>query len=641
VLGGGKSSRLYKKLVYEKQIAQDVLVYLQSLRLGSVLELQCTAKPGVKLADLEKAIDEEFARVRADGPTQSELERARNTVQTRLITGIEGYGGLADRINLYNQYLQDPDYLPKDLDRYTRVTTASMRKTAQQYLTINARIVVEGLPGKKVIDDPPRTKAEEEQESKEHVAVAGTMPDEPWRAKAPSPGPASRLTLPAPVSFKLANGLTVMLVEQHQLPIVSTRLVALAGGDNNPVDLPGLASFTADMLTEGTEHRSTLQLADDAAQIGVSLEAQAITDYASISTRTLTPNSAAALDLLSDVVLHPKFDPAELERVRKERQTDILQIQDDPIQLALGVLRKTVFGPSHPYGYRDEGTEASNKAITRDEILSFWKRTYLPGNSALILAGDLNPDQAHSLAEKYFAEWRGNTPRHMPPPVKNTTTRGIYLVDKPGSPQTLLVVGGTAAPRSTPDYVPLEVMNNVLGGLFSSRINMNLREEHGYTYGGFSFFIYRRGPGLFLAGGGIRTDATAPALHELYKELDRIRSAPPSPEELTLAKGAFSLSLAGLFENGGQTARTISDLFVYNLPLDYYQKLPAQSDAVTAADVQRVAEKYIHPDQFVAVGAGDYAKVGPALRKLDLGPVALRDADGNPAKTETAAGQSH
>jgi zinc protease len=229
----------------------------------------------------------------------------------------------------------------------------------------------------------------------------------------------------------------------------------------------------------------------------------------------------------------------------------------------------------------------------------------------------------------------------MPPPVENTTTRGIYLVDKPGSPQTLLVVGGTSPARSTPDYVPLEVMNNVLGGLFSSRINMNLREEHGYTYGGFSAFIYRRGPGLFLAGGGIRTDATAPALHELYKELDHIRSAPPSAEELKLAKGAFSLSLAGLFENSAQTAGTIADLFVYDFPLDYYQKLPAQSDAVTAAEVQRVAEKYIHPDQFVAVGAGDYEKVGADLRKLDLGPVALRDADGNPAKSETAAGQSH
>jgi len=641
ILGGGKSSRLYKKLVYEKQIAQDVLVYLQSLRLGSVLELQCTAKPGVKLADLEKAIDEEFERIRTEGPTQSELERARNLVQTRLITGIEGYGGRADRLNLYNQYLQDPNYLPKDLERYSRTTTADLRKTAQQYLTTNARVVVEGVPGKKVIDDPPRTKAEEEQESKEQVAIAGTMPDESWRAKAPGAGPASKLTLPAPVSFKLANGLTVMLVEQHQLPIVSTRLVVLAGGDNNPVDRPGLASFTADMLTEGTERRSALQVADDAAQIGVALEASALTDYASISTRTLSPNTPAALDLLSDVVLHPKFDPTELERVRKERQTDILQIQDDPIQLALGVLRKTVFGPSHPYGYRDEGTEVSNKAITRDEMLSLWKRTYSPNNSALVVAGDLTSDQARSLAEKYFGGWQGNAPRHTPPPVQNTTTRGIYLVDKPGSPQTLLVVGGISPARSTPDYVPLEVMNNVLGGLFSSRINMNLREEHGYTYGGFSAFIYRRGSGLFLAGGGIRTDATAPALHELYKELDRIRSAPPSAEELKLAKGAFSLSLAGFFENSAQTAGTIADLFVYDFPLDYYQKLPAQSDAVTAADVQRVAEKYIHPAQFVAVGAGDYEKVGADLKKLDLGPVALRDADGNPAKSETAAGQSH
>jgi zinc protease len=254
-----------------------------------------------------------------------------------------------------------------------------------------------------------------------------------------------------------------------------------------------------------------------------------------------------------------------------------------------------------------------------------------------VIVGDLNASDARTLAEKYFGNWQGTTPRQIPPAVDAQPARGIYLVDKPGAPQTMLLVGGIGATRSTPDYVPLEVMNNVLGALFSSRINMNLREEHGYTYGGFSFFDYRRGPGLFLVGSGIRTDATAPAVGELFKELDRIRTSAPSPEELKLAKGAFSLSLAGLFESSGQTAGTIGDLFVFDLPLDYYQQLPGKIDAVTSDDVRRAAERYVHPETAAVVGVGDNAKVADALGKLALGPVSLRDYDGNPQKATTAA----
>jgi len=210
------------------------------------------------------------------------------------------------------------------------------------------------------------------------------------------------------------------------------------------------------------------------------------------------------------------------------------------------------------------------------------------------------------------------------------TARSIAIVDKPGAPQTFLLVGNLGVPRSTPDYVPLEVMNNILGGLYSSRINSNLREEHGYTYGGFSLFLYRRGPGLFAAGGGIRTDATAPAVQELFKELDRIRSVPPTAEELKLSKGAFSLSLAGLFESSEQTANTVGDLFTYDFPLDYYQQLPGKIDAVTVEDVQRMATKYLHPETAVVIGAGDRAKIEDSLKKLSLGPVEIRDYEGNP-----------
>jgi zinc protease len=638
ILGGGKSSRLYKSLVYEKQIAQDVSVQNQSLLLGSVFELQATAKPGVKPEDLEKAIDQELEKLRSEGPTQAEVDRARNVIETTMISGLErlgGFGGLADRLNQYNQFLHDPGYLPKDLERYNHATVADLKRLAAEKLVNSARAVVYGLPGDRVVDDPPR--ANEEAQAK-NEPVAGTMPEEAWRAKSPAPQPPGKLSLPVAQSFQLTNGLTVLLVEQHQLPIVVAHLLVLNGSDANPIDQPGLASFTSEMLPEGTQRRSSSQIADDAAQIGASLRALTVSDDSIVDIRILKPNIDAALDLLSDVTLHPKFDPAEIERIRKLRETDILQIQDDPQQLAVGVLQKIIYGPEHPYGYRSEGTIPATHATTRDDLLHMWQHGFAPGNAALVLSGDLTPKEAQRLAEKYFGSWTGTTTRREPPPLKNKTSRGVYIVDKPGAPQTFLLLGTSGVARSTPDYVPLEVMNNILGGLYSSRINVNLREEHGYTYGGFSFFMYQRGGGLFAAGGGMRTDSTGPAVQEMLKEMDRIRSKPPTDEELMLAKGAFSQSLAGRFEFAEQTANTVGDLFVYDLPLDYYRQLPGKIDVVTAQDVQTIATKYIHPETAVVIGAGDRAKIEEQLKKLSIGTVEVRDYEGVPVIGKDSAG---
>ena len=262
-------------------------------------------------------------------------------------------------------------------------------------------------------------------------------------------------------------------------------------------------------------------------------------DDSIVDIRTLKPNVDAALDLLSDVALHPRFDPAEIERVRKLRETDILQIQDDPEQLAIGVLHKMIYGPGHPYGYRNDGTIAATRATSRDDLLQMWQHGYGPGNAALVLTGDLTPTEAQVLAEKYFGGWKGAAARHEPPAVANKPARAVYIIDKPGAPQTFVLLGSPGVARSTPDYVPLEVMNNILGGLYSSRINTNVREDHGYSYGAFSFFVYQRAAGLFAAGGGMRTDSTGAAIQEMFKEMERIRGSAPTGEELKLAKGAF------------------------------------------------------------------------------------------------------
>jgi zinc protease len=254
-----------------------------------------------------------------------------------------------------------------------------------------------------------------------------------------------------------------------------------------------------------------------------------------------------------------------------------------------------------------------------------------------VLAGDLTPAQARSLAEKYFGGWTGSGKKQLPPAIDNKLAKGLVIMDKPDAPQTEVRVVGLGAPRSSPDYVPIQVMNTALGGLFSSRINMNLREKHGYTYGAFSRFEFRHEPGLFAAGGGIRANVTAPAVSELLKEVQAIQQAPISADELTLAKNAFALSLAGRFETTPQTALIMGDLFAYDLPLDYYRTLPAKIQAVTAPEVETMAKKYLIPGNMAVVAVGDRSKIEPELVKLDVGPVEHMDYAANPIKSDSAS----
>ena len=627
ILGGGKSSRLYKRLVYDRQIAQDVNANQYSLILGSVFQIQATAKPGVKPEELEKAIDEELDAVRREGVTMDQLARARNVIQTRIVQGLEtlgGFGGVADRLNQYNHYLGDPNFLAKDLERYDKATTASVQKMAQEKLGKDSRVVVYGVPGKKVVDDVPKTA---QAEKSEMPATSNDAQDD-WRKQQPQAGAASKLALPVPKSFKLANGLTVMLVEQHNLPVVSANLVVLSGSEANPPDKPGLASFTADMLDEGTTRRSTLQLAEDVAAIGASLSTSSTSDASGINVRTLKKNADAAFDLVADVALQPSFAAKELDRVRNNRLTQILQQRDNPNALASKVFNNALYGANHPYGFTELGTEESIKGITRDDMLKFWQVGYVPENAALIVAGDLTENELRALAEKHFGKWSGKATGMTRPDVQAATTRHILIVDKPGAPQTVLRIGHVGVSRANPDYVPIEVMNTGLGGLFSSRINMNLREKNGYTYGAGSVFQFRRGPGPFFTYSSVRTDVTAPAVHEIFNELERMRATDVSAEELKIAKDSFARSLPGLFETTGQAAQSVAQLFIYNLPLDYYRSLPAKIDAVTVADVRRVAGKYLLPDSMVIVAVGDRSKIEPELSKLNLGKIETRDMGG-------------
>ncbi len=625
ILGSGKSSRMYRELVYKQQIAQSVNCYNDSESLVSTFECQLIAKPGVTPEKLEAEAEKIVDGFTESGPKPEEVEWARNKIETELISGLQrlgGFGGVADQLNYYNQYTGDPGYLPKDLARYDAVTPASVQKYVKATLGKDQRVVVWGVPGKKVLDDVPRSPDDTDANVKispQHTPAFQAA--QAWRATAPKPGPERPLVLPKPTVFTLDNGLTVYVVERHELPIVSMQLLTLAGGAANPADRPGLAGITASMLTEGTTKRSAEEIANEASLLGTDLRSSSDTDSARLGISLLSKHVGRGLELLADSMEHPAFPATDLERIRTSRLTSLLQTQDSPTQLALRTGALNLFGASNPYAYDALGTADSLHAITRDEIAAFHARNYGPKTTLLELTGDVTLAEARKLAEETLGKWTSTAEPFSLPPAPSVAGRKILLVDKPGSPQTALLAFGVGLPRSSPDYAAVTVMDTMLGGLFSSRINMNLREEHGYTYGAFSFFRFYRGTGPFIAGAQVRSDVTAPATEQLFKELDGIHTKPLTDSELRLAKDSIIRSLPGSFESAASVNGQLEELWLFNLPQDYYSKLPSQIESVTSADAQQAAGKYIHPDNMLVIAVGDKAKIESGLKDLKLGPV--------------------
>jgi zinc protease len=630
VLGGGRSSRLYKKLVYEKQIAQSVSATQYSLILGSIFQIEATARPGHTVEELEKAIEEELNAFRSNPVNASEIEQARNTIETNIIGGLErlgGFGGVADRLNSYNHYLGDPDYLEKDIARYRGVTASSLQTFAKDQLTPNSRVVLHVVPGEPdaVAQVPTPPAAASTQKGGESINA-----DEPWRNQVPRAGAAKPLQLATPASATLPNGLTLILSERRGLPIVAANLVLKTGSDANPLDKPGMANFVAAMLDEGTAKRNALQIADDVSKLGATLSTGSSMDATTISARSLTKNFPATLDILADVTLNPSFPAEEIERQRASRLAGLVQQRDNPAQVAAQVTAAALYGFKHPYGYSEVGTESSVKAMSRDDMVAFWKQNFVPNNAALVVAGDISMNDLRALAEKSFGSWQRGTPATPSLGAPTTTPARVVLVDKPGSPQTQVRVAAIGAARSTPDFRPMQVMNLALGGLFSSRINMNLREQHGYTYGASSQFSFRRAPGPFQVASGVRTDVTGPAVSEIFKEVRGMVDQPVSAEELKKAKDSLSNSLPGAFESSANAVNNFSNVFIYDLGLDYYSRYAEQVNAVTPEQTLAAAKKYLVPNGMVVVAVGDRAKIEPQLRKLALGEVEVRDTEGRP-----------
>lgn len=631
-LGGTKASRLDEALVYKNQVAQSVTCGSDPLKLTAVTECVATARPGVKLEDLEATIWKEIGRLQTDGPTAEEVEAAKARAMTGKIVGLQrlgGFGGVADTLDRYNQYTGDPGFLPKDVAMLEGVSTASVKAAAAKYLTKDAAVVVYTVPGKKVVDDVPRSPADTD------ATVKITNPYTPqfeaaqdWRKTPPKPGPAPQVHLPVPQTFSLNNGLKVYVVEDHALPVLAAQVVARAGSDVNPESKGGLATLTTELMSDGTQSRSLQKLAQDQEVIGTSITPFASVDGSTTTMTVLTSYSQPGMELLSDVLQHPAFRTEDLERRRRQRLVRIQQETDNVAQMALRVGPKLLFG-DQPYGMPSTGTTESVKSLTAEDVSGFYKAHYGPEDSALVLAGDVSMAQAKQLAEKYFGSWTGTaSPSVNLPAAPAAQPTHVVIVDKPGAPQTALFAFGLGVPANSPEAPTIRVANYTLGGSFASRINMNLREQHGYTYGANSQYQSFRSGGEFVAGGLVRTDVTAPAAKEMMTEIRNFPAHPPTEAELTAAKTALVQSLPGQFETVQVTAGAMGGLFLYDRPLDYYANLPAKYQAVTSTDVAKVAQQDLHPDQLIIVTAGDRAKIEPGLKDAGLGPVEVRNING-------------
>lgn len=455
------------------------------------------------------------------------------------------------------------------------------------------------------------------------------------RSHPPSLGRPADLRLPPVQQTTLPNGIAIRLVEMHEVPLVQVNL-RVAAGARLDGDLAGLATFTADMLDEGAAGRDAAAIAAAAASLGADLSVGAGWDVAAVTVSAPKRTLGPALDLLADVALRPEFHAADVMRERELRLADILQSRDEPRAMANLAFSALLYPPAHPYHRPIGGDSASTARLDSATVRGFYARSYRPDQATFVVTGDITLAEARALIAARFGGWRADrmaAPHPaVPRAVGRPASRTIYLVHKPEAAQSVIMIGAPGVDRSSPDYAAIEVMNTILGGSFSSRLNQNLRETKGYTYGAGSQFVYRPVPGPFVASAAVRTDVTDSSLVEFFKELNAIRDAPVSAVELDRARNYLALGLPGDFETTGQMAGKIGEMITFGLPAGYYNGFVRRVLAVSAADVQRVARRYMDPARVAVVVVGDSARIRAGIEALGLGPLVPARLDGVPAQ---------
>lgn len=622
VLGSGRASRLQSKLLYGKEMVSQIGAGNGTNEIAGLFQITATARPNVSLDDIESEINSEIERIKREGPTDAEVARAKNVIEAQTIFGLQTVLGKAGQLTSYAGFVGKPNYFQPDLDRYARVTPADVKRVANQYLVANHLILTynpQPGAGRRATgaDTPTSVKSEKKDQARIDAQTA----------RLPKGGPNPKFSLPPIEKSTLSNGLEVWMVEHRELPIVSMNLVLKTGQANEPDDRTGVAGMTASLMNAGTRTRSAVDISTSLQSIGANLGVGTGWDSTNVSMTTLTKNLDQALDIYADVIQNPTFPSSEFDSTKQRQLIGLRQQRSNANAVSNTVYNKVLYG-SHPYG-RDN-TEASLRAISRDDLVRYHQSTFRPNNGVLIVVGNYDKAAMKTKLEKAFGGWqRGDVSNKQLPSTRPLERTMIYLVDRPNSAQSIVGIGQVGVDRMSPDYFPVLLMNNILGGGITGRISMNLREDKGYTYGANSSFTFRRGPGPFRAGGAMQTAVTKESVVELMKELAGIRGGIPiQQKELDYYKQRLIRGFPSAFETVGGMSGQLANLVTYGLPDSYFNDYIRNVNAVTLADVNRVANKYLDPAHMAIVIVGDRKVIEPGLKELGY-PITIMDTEGN------------
>jgi len=611
-LSSGKSSRFYKRLVYEDQIATDAAAFVDLREIGSQFRVQATAPPGQNLSQVEKELDEELARFLKDGPTPEELERVKVQYQANFIRGIErigGFGGKSDRLAQSMVFRGSPDAYKISLKRVREATPEELKAAANRWLSDGVYILeVNPFPDYK---------------------TDSTGVD---RSKPPALGTPPELKLPNLQRATLSNGLKVVLAERHEVPLVNLTLAVDAGFASDASSSPGTANLAMDAMVDGTRTRNALQISDELDNLGAQLRTNSNLDMSFVSLSALSAKLDPSLDLFADLILHPSFPEDEVARERKLTLAAIEREENTPATMAQRVLPALLYGPTHPYGnpLTGSGTTESVSKLSRADLVKFHETWFRPNNSTLIIVGDTTLKEITPALEKRFAEWRsGDVTRKNVTKVPLVQKSQVYLIDKPGAIQSVIVAAVVAPPRSTPDDIAIEAMNTALGGTFGARINMNLREDKHWTYGARTILRDARGQRPYFAFAPVQTDKTKESMVELKKELRGIISDRPIEQgELAKVQANETLKLPGSRETLDALSHSVVDIVQFGLPDDYYETYGAKVNALKTTDVNAAAKEVVHPDNLIWIVVGDRDKIEAGVKELGFGDFHVMTPDG-------------
>jgi zinc protease len=611
MLSSGKNSRLYKRLVYDEQIATQVAAYLDEREIGSQFVVVATARQGEDLRRVEKAVDEELARFLQDGPTERELNRVKAQSYAGFVRGVErigGFGGKSDILATNQTYSGSPHAYKERLRRLEEAAAPNVRDAVRDWLS----------DGVYVLEVTPFSAAKQ--------PVAPVID----RSALPELGTPHELKLPVLQEAVLSNGLRILLAERHEIPVVNFWLDVNAGFAADQFIQAGSARLASSLLTGGTKRRTALEISDELQMLGAQLTSGCNLDMSTVYISALKATLDDALDIFADVVLNPEFPEADFERQKQLQLAAITNEKVTPLQMALRALPPILFGANHAYGVplTGSGTEESVQQMTREDMVRFHDTWFKPNNSTLIVVGDTTLAEMQPKLEKLFSGWtNGAVPPKTMTAVPRPSKPTIYLVDKPGAEHSVVIAGTLAPPPAIEDEISLETMNNVFGGSFGARLNMNLREDKHWSYGAGSVLYGARAQRPFLAYASVQGDKTADSISEILKELGGMLGAKPvTEEELDKTKQQQIFELPGAHETMNAVGGLLSDLLQFGLPLNFYDTYVSRVSALDVAAIEAAAQTILTPENMIWMVVGDRESIEPGLRALNIGEIIAVEA---------------